>query len=167
MENRVALLDHDFIVESVLRAGEFHLDAYENGGVDDGIGSDGRGSSPSIVASRLQAAARSARVFKKAEAETVRRVLDEIDMIALKRSKEGLCEFNFSLGVCNCVSVRSTYDVLFHVVYHAACGVLVLIRLGTLTLNSNILFLLSLFPLVLHRLHVRRTLRALLVDIPG
>jgi hypothetical protein len=109
MGNPPAQLDSDFFAESLLRAGEFHLDPDEYGGVE-GIGggdSDGRGGAltPSTVASRFQAAARSARVFKKAEAETVRRVLDEIDMIGLKRSTEGLCEFNFSVGVYNCVRI--------------------------------------------------------------
>lgn len=42
--------------------------------------------------------------YKKGEAETLRRVLDEIDTISGKRTKEGLNEFNFTLGVCNCVS---------------------------------------------------------------
>ena len=109
MGNPPAHLDSDFFAESLLRAGEFHLDPDEYSGIDDGIGGGyggGGALSPSSVASRFQAAARSERVFKKAEAETVRRVLDEIDMIGLKRSREGLCEFNFSVGVYNCVRVR-------------------------------------------------------------
>ena len=36
--------------------------------------------------------------------EFVIRVLDEIDTISGKRANEGLNEFNFTLGVCNCVS---------------------------------------------------------------
>jgi hypothetical protein len=124
MGNPPAQLDSDFFAESLLRTGEFHLDPDEYGGVDDGIGGgDGRGAlSPPTVASRFQAAARSARVFKKAEAETVRRVLDEIDIIGLKRSTEGLCEFNFSVGVCNCVRVRCNIDI------YCSCDDLVLIR---------------------------------------
>ena len=127
MGNPPAQLDSDFFAESLLRAGEFHLDPDEYGGVDEGIGGgdgDGRGGalSPSTVASRFQAAARSARVFKKAEAETVRMVLNEIDMIGLKRSTEGLCEFNFSVGVYNCVRVRCNMRL------YCSCDVLVLIR---------------------------------------
>ena len=42
--------------------------------------------------------------YKKGEVTTLRRVLDEIDEISGKRTKEGFNEFNFTLGVCNCVS---------------------------------------------------------------
>jgi len=39
------------------------------------------------------------------DVETIKRVLDEIDNIALKRTNEGLNEFNFSVGVCNCLFI--------------------------------------------------------------
>lgn len=48
--------------------------------------------------------------YKKGETETLRRVLDEIDVISDKRTKEGLNEFNFTLGVCNCVSKACAYS---------------------------------------------------------
>lgn len=37
--------------------------------------------------------------------ETIKRVLNEIDSIALKRTNEGLNEINFSVGVCNCLFI--------------------------------------------------------------
>jgi hypothetical protein len=39
------------------------------------------------------------------DVETIKRVLDEIDNIALKRTNEGLNEINFSVGVCNCLFI--------------------------------------------------------------
>lgn len=40
--------------------------------------------------------------YKKGEEETIRRVLERIELVSLKRMDEGLNEFNFSLGVFNC-----------------------------------------------------------------
>lgn len=40
--------------------------------------------------------------FKKGEAETVRRVLEQIELVSLKRSSEGFNNRNFSIGVLNC-----------------------------------------------------------------
>jgi hypothetical protein len=109
--NAPAHLDSDFIVESLLRTGEYHLDCDEYGGdvgIDVGIGIIGDdGGSSSAVASRFRAAARAARGYKRGEVETIRRVLEEIELIGLKRSREGLNEFNFSVGVYNCVRFGS------------------------------------------------------------
>lgn len=40
--------------------------------------------------------------FKNGEEATLKRILDEIDKIALKRTSEGLNDRNFSIGVLNC-----------------------------------------------------------------
>ncbi|KAL7477990.1 hypothetical protein ACHAW6_003777, partial [Cyclotella cf. meneghiniana] len=40
--------------------------------------------------------------FKKGELATVQRILDEIELISLKRTSEGLNETNFTVGVLNC-----------------------------------------------------------------
>ncbi len=58
--------------------------------------------------------------FKKGEMATVQRILDEIDLIALKRSSEGLNEVNFSLGVLNCffiIYIFGAYPEHFWLVY--------------------------------------------------
>eukprot|EP00986_Skeletonema_menzelii_P008152 scaffold3356_cov154-Skeletonema_menzelii.AAC.2 len=40
--------------------------------------------------------------FKKGEVETVRRIIDHIEVVSLKRSAEGFNKVNFSIGVLNC-----------------------------------------------------------------
>lgn len=40
--------------------------------------------------------------FKKGEADTVRRIIERIEFISLKRSSEGFNRLNFSIGVLNC-----------------------------------------------------------------
>lgn len=40
--------------------------------------------------------------FKRGEEETIRKVLNETEVIALKRTSEGFNEINFTLGVLNC-----------------------------------------------------------------
>ena len=98
-KNPPARSESNNIAESLLRVGEFHLDSEDGSpGINVEIGDR-------ITAlSRFQAAARGARLYKKGEIDTVRKVLDEIDLISIKRSKEGLNDFNFSVGVYNCVS---------------------------------------------------------------
>lgn len=54
--------------------------------------------------SKFRAAVNGVRQYKKGEAETIRRVLNEIEVVSVKRSSEGFNEFNFSFGVFNCVS---------------------------------------------------------------
>ena len=54
---------------------------------------------------RFQGAATRAKDYKKGEVDTIRRVLDEIDLISVKRTSEGLNEFNFSVGVFNCLFI--------------------------------------------------------------
>ncbi|KAL3817469.1 hypothetical protein ACHAXA_001476 [Cyclostephanos tholiformis] len=78
-KNPPASSDSDLIEQALLRAGEFHLDFEDkNCNIDVGIGDR-------ITAlSRLQAAARGARFYAKGEAETLRKVLDEIDLITVE-----------------------------------------------------------------------------------
>ena len=45
------------------------------------------------------------------DVETIKRVLDEIDNIALKRTNEGLNEINFSVGVCNCLFIVYVWGI--------------------------------------------------------
>lgn len=40
--------------------------------------------------------------FKRGEAETIRKVLTEVEVIALKRTSEGFNQINFTLGVLDC-----------------------------------------------------------------
>ncbi len=40
--------------------------------------------------------------FKKGEVDTIRRVIDHIEVVSLKRSAEGFNKVNFSIGVLNC-----------------------------------------------------------------
>ena len=40
--------------------------------------------------------------FKKGEVDTVRRILEHIEFVSLKRSAEGFNKVNFSIGVLNC-----------------------------------------------------------------
>mmetsp|Transcript_33596 Transcript_33596/g.69059 ORF Transcript_33596/g.69059 Transcript_33596/m.69059 type:complete len:423 (+) Transcript_33596:245-1513(+) len=47
--------------------------------------------------------------FQRGEANTIRRVLEEIDTIALKRTKEGFNEVNFTIGVLNCLFISYVF----------------------------------------------------------
>jgi hypothetical protein len=40
--------------------------------------------------------------FKKGETDTVRRIIEHIELVSLKRSSEGFNKVNFSIGVLNC-----------------------------------------------------------------
>jgi len=40
--------------------------------------------------------------FKKGEADTVRRIIEHIELVSLKKSAEGFNRVNFSVGVLNC-----------------------------------------------------------------
>ncbi len=105
-KNPPARSESNYIAESLLRVAEFHLDSEDgNPVINVDIGER------ITAVSRFQAAARRASFYKKGETETVRKVLDEIDLISIKRSEEGLNDFNFSVGVYNCVSSFIVYRV--------------------------------------------------------
>lgn len=89
-------MEQDVLHESLLKAGEYHLDHY-----DDDSGRD-HTLRQSTVISKLKSAVNDIKGYKKGEAETIRRVLNEIEMVSVKRMSEGFSELNFSLGVFNC-----------------------------------------------------------------
>eukprot|EP00970_Alexandrium_tamarense_P013717 scaffold3640_cov201-Alexandrium_tamarense.AAC.2 len=88
---------NDTIRASLLAAEEYHLDSDLN---DNNKPSSSLTSS--MVARKFTTVINNIAQFKKGEADTIRRVLDEIDVISLKRTSEGFSEFNFSIGVLNC-----------------------------------------------------------------
>jgi len=57
------------------------------------------------------------RVKRKGEREIIRRVLDEIDVISVKRMSEGFNQWNFSFGVFNCFFIVYVFGKLSHSVY--------------------------------------------------
>lgn len=88
--------------EALLKAGEYHLDSARD---DDG-GGLGSGAAAALgAASRMKSIAAGARGYRKGEAETIRRVLDEIEVLSLRRMAEGFNELNFSVGVFNCLFI--------------------------------------------------------------
>lgn len=89
-------MDEDAIhaYESLFKAEAYGLDPLTDGG----------GRSRLSAVAKFKSAAKSIKDYKKGEAETIRRVLDEIELISVKRMSEGFNEFNFSVGVFNCVS---------------------------------------------------------------
>ena len=93
---------------SSAKAGEYHLD------VDDTLDDSNHdlmsmSSGAGAAMAKFKTAVNSIRGYKKGEAETIRRVLDEIEVISVKRMSEGFNEFNFSVGVFNCVSRSMIY----------------------------------------------------------
>ena len=89
--------------QSLLQAGEFHLDF-------DLLDDEDRTSSSDMIrrASTLRrwksavSAVKSVKDYEKGEADMLRRVLIETEVIALKRTSEGFNEINFTIGVLNC-----------------------------------------------------------------
>ena len=90
--------EEDAIVEKLFKTSEYHL------GVDDSFTSNQSSSTKSDAIHLWKNAAKGVQDYKKGEKETIRRVLDEIELISTKRMSEGFNEFNFSIGVFNCVS---------------------------------------------------------------
>ena len=89
--------EEDAIVEKLFKTSEYHL------GVDDSFTSN-QSSTKSDAINLWKNAAKGVQDYKKGEKETIRRVLNEIELISTKRMGEGFNEFNFSIGVFNCVS---------------------------------------------------------------
>eukprot|EP00578_Thalassiosira_sp_NH16_P005214 CAMPEP_0181135722 /NCGR_PEP_ID=MMETSP1071-20121207/32806_1 /TAXON_ID=35127 /ORGANISM="Thalassiosira sp., Strain NH16" /LENGTH=103 /DNA_ID=CAMNT_0023222393 /DNA_START=139 /DNA_END=451 /DNA_ORIENTATION=- len=89
-------LNEDDIHESLLKLQNFDFDPVKD---RDDSRYAGGGETAALVASKFKAAVNSIKDYKKGEAETIRRVLDEIDMVSVKRMSEGFNEFNFSMGV--------------------------------------------------------------------
>lgn len=101
--SRPSLLDEDALHENILKANEYQFDR------DDSLhgsfhGGRRRSDAAMSAVAKIRAAMASRRDYKKGEAETIRNVLDEIDLISVKRMSEGFSNFNFSVGVFNCVS---------------------------------------------------------------
>eukprot|EP00578_Thalassiosira_sp_NH16_P026582 CAMPEP_0181087492 /NCGR_PEP_ID=MMETSP1071-20121207/6299_1 /TAXON_ID=35127 /ORGANISM="Thalassiosira sp., Strain NH16" /LENGTH=397 /DNA_ID=CAMNT_0023169379 /DNA_START=172 /DNA_END=1362 /DNA_ORIENTATION=+ len=95
-------LNEDDIHESLLKLQNFDFDPVKD---RDDSRYAGGGETAALVASKFKAAVNSIKDYKKGEAETIRRVLDEIDMVSVKRMSEGFNEFNFSMGVFNCLFI--------------------------------------------------------------
>jgi len=76
--------------ESLLKANEY------------GLGGVNRSTSLLTSINAFRNSAKRIGVYKHAEKETLRRVLDEIEIVSVKRMNEGLNEFNFTVGVFNC-----------------------------------------------------------------
>ena len=84
--------------ESLLQVKEFGLE-------EDGASpTSGLKKSTSINAALnlWKSSAKRAKDYKSGEEKTIRRVLERIELVSLKRMDEGLNEFNFSVGVFNC-----------------------------------------------------------------
>lgn len=88
-------MDEDAIHQALLQANEYNLDDSNQRNSITGVSS---------ALSKFKMAAQTNITYKKAEAETIRAVLDEIELVSVKRASEGFNEFNFSVGVFNCVS---------------------------------------------------------------
>ncbi|KAL9184752.1 hypothetical protein ACHAXT_012722 [Thalassiosira profunda] len=86
-------MDDDAVVESLIKAQEYHLDSFGDTSSDHRTSVD-----------KFRDAAHGIRHYKKGEAATIRRVLDEMEVVSAKRTSEGFNELNFSIGVFNCVS---------------------------------------------------------------
>ena len=84
---RSALEEDEELRASLLQAKEYHLDESAN---------------KAATKFKFADAVNKFVYFQKGEAETIRRVLDEIELLAVKRTSEGFNEFNFSVGVLNC-----------------------------------------------------------------
>lgn len=66
--------------------------------------------------------------FKRGETETIKKVLKEIEMIALKRTSEGFSEFNFACGVLNCFLISymfGAYPQHLWILYLVECTLLI------------------------------------------
>jgi len=87
---------------SSAKAGEYHLDdTLDDSSYDLMSMSAGAGA----AMTKFKTSVNSIRGYKKGEAETIRRVLDEIEVVSVKRMSEGFNEFNFSVGVFNCLFI--------------------------------------------------------------
>ncbi|KAL7537805.1 hypothetical protein ACHAXR_008105 [Thalassiosira sp. AJA248-18] len=96
-------LDEDAVRANLLKADEYHLDSF---------GDSDHHTASLAALSKVKTAVNSIKqqsCYKKGEAETIRRVLDEIELISVKRSSEGFNEFNFSVGVFNCFFIAYTF----------------------------------------------------------
>jgi len=93
--------EKDDIVESLFKAS--NLDE-SNTGSNSFTSITSSGTKQTAILNKFKSLAKGARDYKKGEAETIKKVLDEIDLISIKRTSEGFNEFNFSIGVFNCVS---------------------------------------------------------------
>lgn len=92
-ERKTSFRQDDDVRANILQAGEYHLD--DNGhNFRKKIGFGAKVHFANAVSNMIN--------FQRGEAETIRRVLDEIDHVAVKRMSEGFNEFNFSVGVINC-----------------------------------------------------------------
>ena len=90
------------VIEKLFQTSEYHLDV--GASFTSNQGTTSRDDSLGAI-NRWKNAAKGVQDYKKGEKETIRRVLDEIELISTKRMSEGFNEFNFSLGVFNCVSL--------------------------------------------------------------
>ena len=88
------------VIEKLFQTSEYHLDVSASFTSNQGTTSR----DPLGAINMWKNAAKGVKDYKKGEKETIRRVLDEIELISTKRMSEGFNEFNFSLGVFNCVS---------------------------------------------------------------
>ena len=93
-------LDEDTIHESLLKFREYDLDRSSHHSLD---------FTTTSVVDKFKVAAKSASDYKKGETATIRKVLDEIELVSVKRMSEGFNEFNFSVGVFNCVSTTVSF----------------------------------------------------------
>lgn len=89
------------VIEKLFQTSEYHLDVGASFTSNQGTTSR----DPLGAINMWKNAAKGVKDYKKGEKETIRRVLDEIELISTKRMSEGFNEFNFSLGVFNCVSL--------------------------------------------------------------
>ena len=91
--------------QSLLQAGEFHLDFDLLDDEDRASSSDMIRHASSSTLGKWKAAVsavKSVKDYEKGEADMLRRVLIEMEVIALKRTSEGFNEINFTTGVLNC-----------------------------------------------------------------
>jgi len=63
------------------------------------------------------------RVKRNGEREIIRRVLDEIDVISVKRMSEGFNQWNFSSGVFNCFFIMYIFGKLSLYYLSLCCAV--------------------------------------------
>ena len=99
---RMSSSEKDDIVESLFKAS--NLDESNNTGSNSFTSITSSGTKQTAILQKFKNLAKGAKEYRKGEVETIRKVLDEIDLISVKRTSEGFNEFNFSIGVFNCVS---------------------------------------------------------------
>lgn len=71
--------------------------------------------------------------IQQAEAKTVRKVLDRIDQVAIKRANEGFSKRNFTIGVLNCFFIAFVFGAFpqhFWLVFLVELSILLPIRVS-------------------------------------